>query len=190
MDILDDTYEVSGQRCDFVTERLPEILGAKESLNNRDFIELGNRLHAGSLMGDGRRLIQTIRTDYIGWEVDRFFRATKFALPLVATVGENLFDQVFNDPKKSGKSLDGTGLQKAVIECPIDQGGSARYDNDFRYCKKDIAPKELKGVGEDYTVYWVLRKNDLLGLHHTCANETIMKETFDVITPEMVKAER
>ena len=190
MDILDDTYEVSRQRCDFVTERLSEFLGDEESLNNRDFFELGNRLHAGSLMGDGRRLIQTIRTNYIGWEVDRFFRTTKFALPLVATVGQNLFDKVFNDPKKSSKGLDGTGLQKAVIECPIQQGGSIRYDNDFRYVKKDIAPKELKGVGEGYTVYWLLRKNDLLALHHTCADKTIMKETFDVFTPEMVKAER
>ena len=190
MDILDDAYEVSGQRCDFVTERLSEFLGDEESLNNRDFFELGNRLHAGSLMGDGRRLIQTIRTDYIGWEVDRFFRTTKFALPLIATVGKNLFDKVFNDPKTSDIGLNGTRLQKAVIEYPIYQGGSTRYDNDFRYVKKDIAPKELKGVGEGYTVYWLQRKNDLLGLHYTYADETIMKETLDVFTRNMVRAER
>ena len=190
MDILDDACEVSGQRCDFMTERLSKILGAEDSLNNRNFIELGNRLHAGSFMGDGRRLIQTIRTDYIGWEVDRFFRATNFALPLVATVGQNLFEKVFKDPKKSGKCLIGTGLQKAVIKCPIDQGGSIRYDNDFRYVKEEIASQELKGVGEGYTVYRVLRKHDLLGLHHTCADKKIMKETFDVFTPEMVEAER
>lgn len=100
MDILDDTYEVSGKRCDFVTKYIPEILGTEVILNNGDFIKLGNRLHAGSLMGDVRRLIQMIRTDYIGWEVDRFFRATKFALPMVATIGQNLFEKVFNDPKK------------------------------------------------------------------------------------------
>ena len=190
MDILDDAYEVSGKRRDFMTKHLSELLGAEESLNSKDFIELGNRLHAGSLMGDGRRLIQTIRTDYIGWEVDRFFRATKFALPMVATVGKNLFDKVFNDPKVSGKDLDGTGLQQAVIKCPIDPGGSARYDYDFRYVKKDIAPEELKGVGEAYTVYRVLRRYDLLRLYNACADKTIMKGTFDVFTPEMVQAER
>ncbi len=190
MDILDDAYEVSGNRCDFVTERLPEILGAEKNLNNRDFIELGNRLHAGSLMGDGRRLIQTIRTDYIGWEVDRFFRATKFALPRVATVGQNLFDKVFNDPKMSGKGLDGAGLQKAVIKCPINQRGFARYDYDFRYVKKDITPEKLKGVGEGYAVYRVLRKHDLLELNHTYADRTVMEGTFEVFTPEMVQAER
>ena len=190
MDILDDANEVSRQRCNFVTKHLPEILGAEESLNSRDYIELGNRLHAGSLMGDGRRLIQTIRTDYIGWEVDRFFRATKFALPMVATVGQNLFDKVFNDPKKSDKDLNGTGLQKAVIECPIDKVGSVRYEYDFRYVKEDIAPECLKGVGEGYTVYRVLRKHDLLGLYHTCADKTIMEETtFKVFTREMAQAE-
>lgn len=189
MDILDDACEVSGQRCNFMTKRLSKVLGAEDSLNHRNFIELGNRLHAGSVMGDGRRLIQTIRTDYIGWEVDRFFRANKFALPLVATVGQNLFDKVFDDPKQSGKGLYNTGLQKAVIEYPIDQGGSSLYYDYFRYVKNDISPKELKGVGEGYTVYWVLRDHDLLGLHHTCADKKIMKKTFDVFTPELVKAE-
>lgn len=189
IDILDDAYEVSRQRCDFVTERLLGFLDAEESSNKRNFFELGNRLYAGSLLGDGRRLIQTIRTDYIGWEVDRFFRASKFALPMVATVGQNLFKRVFSDPKKSGKSLNGTGLQKAMIEYSTQQG-SIRYDNDLRYVKMNIAPKKLKGVGEGYMVYWLLRKNELFGLHDTYADKKIMKKTLDVFTPEMVKAER
>lgn len=57
MDILDDAFEVSGPRREFMTERLPELLRAEDGSNNGDFIELGNRLHAGSLMGDGRRLV-------------------------------------------------------------------------------------------------------------------------------------
>ena len=190
MDILDDAFEVSGPRCDFVTERLPEIIGTEESSNNGDFIELGNRLHAGSLMGDGRRLITAIRTDYIGWEVDRFFRATKFALPSVVTVGRALFERVVDRSEESEEGLDGTGLQKAVIECPIDRGLSARFDHTLRYVKMDVAPECLKGVGEGYTVYRVIRGNDLLGLHHPCADKTIMEDTFNVFTLEMAQAER
>ena len=191
MDVLDDAFEVSGPRCDFVTNRLPEIIGSEGISNNGDFIELGNRLHAGSLMGDGRRLITAIRTDYIGWEVDRFFRATKFALPSVVTVGQALFEKVVDRSEESEEGLAGTGLQKAVIECPLDpEGLSARFDHTLRYVKKDVPPKCLKGVGEGYAVYRVIRGNDLLGLHHPLADKTIMQETFDVFTPEMAQAER
>ena len=191
MDILDDALEVSGPRRDFVTEHLPEIIGAEQVSTDGDFIELGNRLHAGNLMGDGRRLITTIRTDYIGWQVDRFFRATKFALPSVVTVGQALFEKVVDRSEESKEGLGDTGLQKAVIECPLDQGGSSvRFDHSLRYVKKDIAPECLKGVGEAYTVYRVIRGNDLLGLHHPCADKTIMQDTFNVFTPEMAQAER
>lgn len=191
MDILDDAFEVSGPRRDFVTERLSEIIGAEQDSTNGDFIELGNRLHAGSLMGDGRRLVTTIRTDYIGWEVDRFFRATKFALPSVVTVGQAFFEKVVDRSEESEEGLDGTGLQKAVIECPLDPGGlSARFDHTLRYVKKDVLPECLKGVGEGYAVYRVIRGNDLLGLHHPLADKAIMQDTFDVFTPEMAQAER
>lgn len=190
MDILDDAYEVSEQRCDFMTKHLRKTLDVEECLKNTYFIELGNRLHAGSLLGDGRRLVQTIRTDYIGWEVDRFFRATNFALPSVVTVGQNLFKKVFDDPNKSGKGLNGTGLQKAVIKRRNDQGRPDHNDDRFRYVKKDIGPEEMKGVGKGYTVYRVLRRCDLLRLRHTGADEKIMKDTFDVFTLEMENAER
>ena len=86
VDIIDDAFEITGPRRDFMTERLPLILGEEDAWAGEDFIELGNRLHAGSLLGDGRRLVTTIRTDYIGWEVDRFFRMTKYALPYVVAV--------------------------------------------------------------------------------------------------------
>ena len=190
MDILDDAYEVNEQRCKFVTKRLEDFLDLKENLYNRELIELGNRLHASSsLMGDGRRLTQTIRTDYIGWEVDRYFRATNFALPLVVTVGQNLFERVFYNLKKSGKCLISTKLQKAMIECQNYQGGPTRPYDKFRYVKEDIAPRNLKGVGKGYTVYRVLRKEDLSRLYDTCADKAIMKETFKVFTRKMVQTE-
>ena len=190
VDILDNAFEVGGPRRDFLTERLPEILGAGASSNNGDFIELENRLHAGGVLGDGRRSRTAIHADYMGWEVDRFFRATKFALPGIVTVGRTLFERVVDRSEESGQGLGGTALQRAVIECPNDRGLPARFDRSLRYVKKDIAPEDLKGVGEGYTVYRVVRGQDLLGLHDAWADETIMDDTFDVFTSEMAQAER
>ena len=59
-------------------------------------------------LGDGRRLVTAIRTDYIGWEVDRFFRATKFALPRVVVVGKALFEGTFGLPQHPDENVGGT----------------------------------------------------------------------------------
>lgn len=190
VDMLDDAFEVSGPRRDLVTERLSDILGTEESWQSEDFMELGNRLHAGNLMADGRRLLTTIRTDYIGWEVDRFFRATKSALPGVVTVGRTLFEETFGVRGHTDENVGGTGLMKTVLRCPIQQGGSAHFRHCFRYVKKNIAAEDLKGLGEGYTVYRVLRDLDLLKLYHTGADQVIMEETFKVFTEAMVRAER
>ena len=188
IDIIDDVFEVSGPRRDFMTDRLPEILGAEERWSSEDFIELGNRLHAGSLMGDGRRLITAIRTDFIGCEVDRFFRATKLALPRVVTVGRTLFEKAVDVSADSDGGLGGTGLQEAVVERPLHQGGGTRFDYSFRYVREDVGPDELKGEG--YAVYRVLRESDLFGLRHTGVDEVIMEETFKVFTLAMERAVR
>ena len=190
VDLLDDAFEVSGPRRDFVIERVAQILGPEESWNSEDFIEFGNRLHAGSVMGDGRRLVTTIRTDYIGWEVDRFFRATKYALPGVVTVGRALFNRAFGLPEHPDEHVGCTNLMKTVLQCHIQQQGSAHLDHCFRYVPKNIPPKELKGVGEGYTVYRVLRRNDLLSLRHRSAEKSIMRDTFNVFTRAMERAER
>ena len=190
IDVLDNAFEVGGPRCDFFINHIPEILEVEKCSNNSDFIELGNRLNACSLMGDGRRLITAFRTDYVGWEVDRFFRMTKFALPCVVTVGRELFERVVDRSKESDEGLDGTGLQQAVIECPIQQGTSYRNDHSIRYVETEISQKDLKGVGEGYTAYQVIRRHDLLGLHHTGADKKIMAKTFRVFTPKMAQAER
>ena len=83
-----------------------------------------------------------------------------------------------------------TGLQKAVVECPIHQSGDARFDHSFRYVREYIRPDDLKGMGEGYVVYRVVRESDLLKLRHTGADEAIMAETFEVFTPAMEWAVR
>ena len=143
-DSIDDHFEVSGPRFDFVAERLPEILRREGSRAIDDRIELGNHLQAGSLKGEGRRLLTAIRTDYIGREVDRFFRMTKSARPSVVAVGRALFEEVVGVSEDSREGLQGTGLQTAVVACPDQQGGRTRFDHCFRQVNEDIVPNDPK----------------------------------------------
>ena len=190
VDILDDLFEINSPRLDFMLERLPHVLGPECTLSDREFVELGNRLHAGILEGTRKRLHTTFRTDYIGWEVDRFFRASGFALPGVVTVGKALFERVVDVSEERDEGLGGTHLHKAVIECPVSKGGSKRFDHDFRYVRQYVRASELKGVCSDYVVYRVLREMDLLVLRHPDQNDPIMCGTFDVFTPAMEQAVR
>ena len=190
VDIIDDAFEITGPRRDFMTERLPLILGEEDVWAGGDFIELGNRLHAGSLLGDGRRLVTTTRTDYIGWEVDRFFRMTKYALPSVVVVGGNLFEEAVQGSPKDAEVVGDTELRKAVFACPIPDSPGTRFDHWFRFVRKDVDADSLKGVGEGYAVYQVIRKLELLGLRHTGADDEIMEDTYHVFTKEMEDAVR
>ena len=190
IDVLDNFFEVNSPRLDFMLERLPQVLGPEDTWNDTDFVELGNRLHAGVLEGTRNRLRTTFRTDYIGWEVDRFFRASGLALPGVVTVGKALFERVVDVSSEPDEGLGGTPLHKAVIECPVVKGVGKRFDHDFRYVRRCVSASELKGVGSDYVVYWVLREMDLLGLCHPEPPDPIMQGAFAVFTPAMKQAVR
>ena len=191
IDIIDDAFEITGPRRDFMTERLPLILGEEDAWASEEFVELGNRLHAGSLLGDGRRLVTTIRTDYIGWEVDRFFRMTKeYALPSVVAVGRNLFEEAVQGSPDDAEGIGDTELREAVFACPFPESLGTRFDRRFCFVKKEVEAKCLKGVGEGYAVYRVIRKHELLGLRHSGADEEVMEDTYKVFTEEMEDAVR
>ena len=190
VDILDDAFEINSPRLDFMLEQLPRFFGPECALSDEDFVELGNRLHAGILQGNRERLHTTIRTDYIGWEVDRFFRASGSALPGVVTVGRALFERVVDVSEEPDEGLGGTDLHKAVIECPVGKGGSKRLERDFHYVRRHLRSSELKGICSDYAVYRVLREMDLLGLRHPGQHDPVMCETFAVFTPAMEQAVR
>ena len=190
VDIIDDAFEITGPRRDFMTKRLSLILGEEDAWAGEDFVELGNRLHAGSLLGDGRRLVTAIRTDYIGWEVDRFFRMTKYALPYVVAIGRNLFEEAVEGSPDDAEGIGGTELCEAVFACPFAKSLDMRFDRSFGFVKEEIDGECLKGVGEGYAVYRVMRKHELLGLRHTGADEEVMKDTYKVFTKEMEDAVR
>ena len=190
IDIIDEAFEITGPRRDFMTERLPLILGEEDAWAGEEFVELGNRLHAGSLLGDGRRLVTTIRTDYIGWEVDRFFRMTKYALPSVVAVGRNLFEEAIQGSPEDAEGVGRTELRKAVFACPIPDSPGTRFDHWFRFVKKNVEAKCLKGVGEGYAVYRVIRTHELLGLRCSGADEEVMEDTYEVFTKEMEEVVR
>ena len=191
IDLIEDAFEISIPRLEFLSGRMARLIDGKEAWRDKDFVEVGNRLNAGTLMADGRRLLSTTRTDYIGWEIDRFFRATKYAVPCATTVGRNLFERILKKSETIWKDPGGSELRRAVVEVPRDEGGVSRScDRGFLYVARKVDPCELKGVDEAYRVYRVVREHELFGLHQNGLDKVMMKPTLDVFSCSMVEALR
>ena len=190
-DVIEGAFEVSQLRRDFLTERINAILDPEADWPAKKFVELGNRLNLGASMKDGRKMISLVRADYIGWEIDRFFRASKSAMPCIATIGQRLFDRIEGTSWEDAQPVPNTELRRLVVECPLDPGkGSKRYDHSFLALKQEMSEEELKGVCAPYKVYHIVREFQLFGLHHNQVAERTMGRTREYFTLGMVDAVR
>lgn len=89
IDLISDAIEISHMRADYLRSKASAYLGSDQYGDNE--AKLAGRLNAGYFEVQGAKLRQVYRTDYIGHEVDRFFRTTKAAVPCTITMGETLF---------------------------------------------------------------------------------------------------
>lgn len=190
VDIIDVAYDYTSMRRDLITKLSRNILDENKGNSYRDLVELGNRLNAGVLEMDGRRLVTTIRSDFVGWEVDRYFRMTKYALPCVVSVGRDLFEETLGDSIDNAKQVSDTNLFRAEFPYKYAEGPSISYEHSFHFVKEEIPAKCLKGTGEGYALYHVLRKHDLLDLYCRNADQGTLCTTHKVFTRDMVHAMR
>lgn len=178
-DVVEGALDVSGERRDYLSGRMGAILDAGSANRPAEYTDLGNRLNVGAMMRDLRRTVSFVRSDYIGWEVDRFFRASKSAMACVATIGQRLFDKMEGSGWEDAKPVASTELRRLVVECPLDPGGiSTRYDHEFLTVKEDLKQDDLKGLGEAYAVYHVMDEMALIGLHRDPTVEEAIGETL------------
>ena len=172
VDLLEDAFEVSGPRRDFVMERMPQILGPRKAGIARTSSSLGTASMQEASWETGDAWSRRSEPTYIGWEVDRFFRATKYALPGVVTVGRALFKRAFGLPQHPDEHVGCTNLMRTILHCRIQQQGSGHIEHCFRYVPENVPPKELKGVGEGYTVYRGATEERPVGpASHRCGQE-------------------
>jgi hypothetical protein len=114
---------------------------------------------AGGITIEGR---VGYRSDFIGPEVDRFFRCGKLALPALLTCGSQLIERISYDeidgptigrpPAESGRAVL-TGLPT-----PLGSDGQSRSYDYFYMTREDIQPSDsrFKGVLEPYSVFYVI----------------------------------
>jgi hypothetical protein len=149
IDKVDGAYSIAEQRASAL---VPWLNGAVHDgrVAYGDFAKVANRIGVGMGALTAGTWRNAIRTDYIGHEIDRLFRAAKAARPLLVTVGQNLLD--IADPDAALIADGSTGIRSLMVRCDP-RSDSASRGLTFHVRPETIPAAEMKGIEEDYRVY-------------------------------------
>jgi len=145
---IPNIIETNNIRMNIYEQRLREIFYPDPTPENIN--ELYERLNIWTeknRLPDGR-LEAGWRTDYIGSDIDLFFRATKGSLPGIVTIGENMLGSFFHD-RVTNRFIDQNRNNWGIIH-------QTSYSYYKIFEKTLIKGKDLKGVNHDYHVYRVV----------------------------------
>lgn len=180
MDLVQDALEISSLRAKSLESNVASYLGRGGQPFDADCGELAARLNAGFYYVFGNQYRRAFRTDYIGHEIDRFFRTSKAALPCVVTVGEALFD--FLQPKS--RLFAHPGLFHATIEYSL-QSGNPRSWNELFFVRQTLAAADLKGIGYPYRVHQFATQHQLFSLWHAAESQDLVKPSLVAFPAEL-----
>ena len=185
MDLVEDAIEISGQRLDYFADRAGSYLAPpQDGADLHDPAPFGawhatilRRLNAGHFeLAGGHRLREAYRTDYIGPDIDRFFRITKFALPGLVMVGDDLMRRLCFDVQEQLTPE----IDRILLLFPSDvdrpDGNVATYDPVLRRLRP-VGPDEMKGVDAAYAVHHLVGVPALRGILDEATRNPFLKPT-------------
>jgi len=154
IDLLTDVVELNNKRFEYLRERLHSFAQKNQSdldPANKLTIRLFNNLNIASAMPTvgSENAITSVRTDYIGLDVDRFFRIAKFCRPSLLTVGDALMDCL------GCECADIPSFEHLAIKTlhqPVPAGAGVQISR-RNVVIETLRQDQLKGVGQDYQIY-------------------------------------
>ena len=157
IDLLDEGTELNLKRFEVLQNRLAEIVQAIENDPERHAeltATLYNNLNLASTRTQGVKLSTAIRTDYVGLEIDRFFRVTKFCKPRMLTVGDTFLRALDFAIEPIDDVHAHLGVKVLTQRVPH-KGAGGWASNRSHVISHRLRADELKGVGEPYTLHHV-----------------------------------
>jgi len=201
IDLIEHATEISRLRQDFFEGKISRYLDgpdAKDKDATKPSDEIWQRAYNRLALGyvgllKGRKLCQISRSDYIGHEVDRFFRLAGQALPGTITVGKALFN-CLSKTQSPTSNLPDNVLQ---ISCknPKSLTSGNSYGNVRYWLKKQITRAgDFSGIDYDYELFHVFDPGFLRGKYSyadsACEGDIPAygySQTREVITDDLIK---
>lgn len=195
IDLMKHATNLGASRDDLLAKEIPVLLRKfyNREPSSSDIANVTRRLGLASYEPMGITGIRLHRTDYIGHEVDRFFRATKTALPGIVTVGETVLkemqlilapvgDGIYAVQDGSGRSLI-AGHPPDPVHCCISP--PERWKGiSYNYATYGLfAPRSLKGL---YVYMDADRRNGIPVAPYDCTAERISRNVVDKLAADIV----
>lgn len=156
IDVVSEAIEVNVERYEYLKDVVAALSGQTAAVYSIDdrYLEVCNRLNLGSAKTLGSRAGLSTRTDYIGLQVDRFFRLAKFCVPRLLGVGEALMCRLPHAVEPVAAELEHLPLKTIAIAAPSDADAAPATVRKYAITQR-VAARDMKGVSGDYTLYHV-----------------------------------
>jgi hypothetical protein len=157
-DVISDCEELNRERYEHLKEAVAAINGFSSTVIEIDqaYLQACERLNLGMPMqGDGR-LMPAAREDFIGLEIDRFFRLARQCHPRLLTVGQALFDLTGCTLAPAARDYEHLDLKRVDLAIQDDVLGAeiAESTSEPVFAIRKLVPSsEMKGISDDYAVF-------------------------------------
>ncbi len=165
VDLLDDATELNLKRFEILKDQIAALAQEIENdpeRRNELIAKLYNNLNLGSTEMHGTKLRSAIRTDYVGLEVDRFFRIAKFCKPRMLAVGNTLLHALDHEIEPIDDTHAHLGVKVLTHRVPH-KGGGGWTANRKHIISQALKADDLKGIGEPYILHHVFGLGSLGG---------------------------
>ena len=161
IDLISNALEMNALRLDFLKPHVASLMSplgkSSKPVAEGDIADLCNQLGVYSGISTGDKLHRLIRSDFIGWEVDRFFRLAKESKKGTVLIGPAIL-AICDDEENNAKLIEPNGTEKPgpgnwMISEPMLRimhgSGFTTLGHQIILARKTVSAKELKGVGQD-----------------------------------------
>lgn len=174
IDLVTNALHLPDRRYSFFEDKIMDLLGSEARLSDidpADYAAICYGLNLRPAKPTSRELLGVTRSDYVGMQIDRFFRAAKACKPRLATVGETLWDRL-------GIDLDQIRPRVGVYLPTVNASNGAEMAGDFMASREMIPASEMTGIDHDYEVWHLFT-------HATLRDEMYLpdKDLTDFLAP-------
>jgi len=156
LDVIDHAADVSPKRREsfdgmygFLESTLAERFKVPPGDKTRG--EILHQISAGMYRADGQ---VRVRSDFLGYEVDRFFRTTKASTPQAVTIGQNLAARLFVDTAH-GRLPATTNGHQTLGPGALGAGKYGAVVDEWKVIRSNLPKETLPGCDEDYVAYHI-----------------------------------
>ena len=158
MDIVTDALDVASVREKHLAPHVVSLLSSLENpaksvqAGDNNYINLCNRLGIANQVKTKEKVISSIRSDYIGYEIDRFFRLTNAAIEGTVLVGPSILSDFETNKLIISSNTDdnlklGWSISNINIRVCCGQHNFTSLGGNYKLAKRHLSAKEQKGIG-------------------------------------------